>query len=143
MNKLWPVILLGAMAIGCDDAETVASRLNLTTEVVELAAEKFEDPTPVPLAADTDDYIDNLFGNINPSTLSLNLGLPNYAYFQGLIYTRQNFFMAGQVRVVGGVVAENNLSIAGDGMLTTNPESQFDRISVGHARWKVESWIQE
>jgi hypothetical protein len=143
VKKQWSVLLLACLALGCDDPADMAPRLHLTEEAVVLAAEKFEDPDPASLSPDSSDYINNLFGNVNPSNTGLNLGLPSYAYFQGLIYSRKNVFMAGQVRVVGGVIATGNLTLAGDGMLTTNPESQLERVSVSKARWKVESWTQE
>ncbi|MFN8610341.1 MAG: hypothetical protein U0931_22580 [Vulcanimicrobiota bacterium] len=143
MKKLWPLLVLAALVVGCNDAATVAADLHLTEESVTLAADKFKDPEGASLSPTHSDYVNNLFGNVNPAGVDVNLGLPNYAYFQGLLYSKQNIFMAGQVRVVGGLVAQGNVTVAGEGMVTSNPESQLNRISVTKARWKVEAWVQE
>lgn len=143
MKKLWPVILLAVLVVGCQDAATVAAQLHLTEESVTLAADKFDNPVGASLSPTHSDYVNNLFGNVNPSGVDVNLGLPSYAYYQGLLFSEQNVFIAGQVRVVGGIVANGNVTVAGEGMVTSNPESMLNRVSVTKARWKVESWVQE
>jgi len=140
--KFWP-LALALIAPGCNDSATIAANLHLTQPAVELAAAKFDDPEGASLGPTPSDYVNNLFGNVNPSGVEVNVGLPNYAYFQGLLYSQQNVFLAGQVRVVGGLIATGNVTVAGNGMVTTNPESQIGRVNVGQARWKVESWVQE
>lgn len=141
-----PRFLLGLalVAIGCDTPAQVASNLNISEPTVVLAMQEFEHPEPSPSYSPTgSQYVNNLFGNVSPAGVNVNLGLPNYTYVQGLIVSRQHVFLAGQVRVVGGIVADGNAVVAGDGMVTTNPESQLGRVNVGQARWKVEAWVQE
>ncbi|MBN9416659.1 MAG: hypothetical protein J0I12_14535 [Candidatus Eremiobacteraeota bacterium] len=138
------VLCLAVAALGCNSPADVANSLHITEATVNLAIEHFESAEPAPsYSPSKSNYVDNLFGNITPSTVALNLGLPNYTYLQGLVVSRQNVFLAGQVRVVGGIVATGNTTVAGDGMVTTNPDSQIGRVTVSRARWKVEAWVQE
>jgi len=130
--------------LGCNSPAQVASALHISEEAVVLAMDKFDTAEPAPsYSPHGSQYVNNLFGNVNPAGVDVNLGLPNYTYVQGLIVSQQNVFLAGQVRVVGGIVATGNAVVAGDGMVTTNPESQLGRINVSQARWKVEAWVQE
>lgn len=142
MKKL---LILGCAlaALGCNDSQTIANDLHLSKEAVELASARFDSPQGASYSPTHSDYVNNLFGNVNPAGVDVNLGLPNYAYLQGLVCAQGNFFLAGQVRVIGGVIATGNVTVAGDGMVTTNPESQLNRVNVSQARWKVESWVQE
>ncbi len=49
--------------------------------------------------------------------------LPNYAYFQGILQAKKHLLIAGQVRVVGGVLGSDNgvASFYAGAMVTTNP----------------------
>lgn len=51
--------------------------------------------------------------------------LPNYSYFQGLLQAKEHIVVAGQVRVVGGMVGadEGVASLYAGAMVTTNPFS--------------------
>lgn len=145
MKKKLLVFCLGATILGCGrTAAQVAADLHIDVATVLLAIDHFDSAEPgATYAPSKSNYINNLFGNITPSTVALNLGLPNYTYVQGLIVSNQNVFLAGQVRVVGGVITNGNAIMAGSGMVTTNPESQIGRVVVDQARWKVEAWVQE
>ena len=145
-NRLGLALLVGLLSLpqmGCNSLSSVANQLGLTTGSVQLAIDNFDSADTASLTPDASDYVRNLFGTVNDVTVDLNLGLPNYAYYQGMIISRKNAYLAGQVRVVGGLIAVGNVSLAGGGMVTTNPESQLNRVQVTQARWKVESWIQE
>lgn len=137
------ISLLSLPQMGCYTLADAANDAGLTVPTVQAAIDHFDTPQPASLTPDASDYVDNLFGNVNNAGIDVNLGLPNYTYYQGMIITQKNTFVAGQVRVVGGLSAVGNVSLAGGGMLTTNPESQLNRIQVSQARWKVESWVQE
>lgn len=135
----------GLVAIGCTKTPAqVALELNISEAAVKLAIDHFSSAElGASYTPSGSQYVNNLFGNVSPAGLNVNLGLPNYTYLQGLIVSRQHVFLAGQVRVVGGVVANRNAVVSRDGMVTTNPESQLGRVNVSQARWKVESWVQE
>lgn len=142
--KKFAIFALALAVLGCNTPAQVASDLNISEEAVVLAMDKFENAEPAPsYSPPASQYVNNLFGNVSPAGVDVNLGLPNYTYVQGMIVSQQNVFLAGQVRVIGGIVATGNAVVAGDGMVTTNPESQIGRISVSQARWKVEAWVQE
>ncbi|MCD6309144.1 MAG: hypothetical protein J7M18_00410 [Candidatus Eremiobacteraeota bacterium] len=75
----------------------------------------------------SNEYFDLFF--YNPTNGRLNLFIPNYAYFQGLVYTHGNFTAAGPLRVIGGVVALSttpgtgkNIHLQDGAILTTDPE---------------------
>ncbi|MCL5037218.1 MAG: hypothetical protein M1269_08905 [Chloroflexi bacterium] len=75
----------------------------------------------------SDEYFDLFF--YNSTNGRLNLYIPNYAYFQGLVYSHGNFTAAGPLRVIGGVVALDpssaigrNINLEDGAMLTTDPE---------------------
>jgi hypothetical protein len=139
----WLVALTALPQMGCDSLQDVADDLGLTPATVQLAIDHFDSPQSASLTPTASNYVNNLFGNLNNAGVDVNLGLPHYTYYQGMIVSKGNAYLAGQVRVVGGLVAVGNVSLAGGSMVTTNPESQLNRIQVTQARWKVESWIQE
>jgi len=98
------------------------------------------DNVPTPLHSFLGDFAENLdlTGNsfvsesnqdeIIDSTIHnapgrVDIRLPNYVYFQGIVHAKNNFVMAGQVRVVGGVLGvENGVAALYSGaMVTANP----------------------
>lgn len=144
MKKLF-ILSFALAAFGCTKTPAqVAVELSISEAAVLLAIDHFSTAElGASYSPSGSQYVNNLFGNVNPVGVQVNLGLPNYTYFQGLVVSRQHVFLAGQVRVVGGVVANGNAVVSRAGMVTTNPESQLGRVNVGQARWKVEAWVQE
>lgn len=69
---------------------------------------------------DGDQWLDAvLFG----ATARTDPRLPNYAYFQGLIQADEHIVIAGQVRIVGGVVGADSgvMALYAGAMMTANP----------------------
>jgi len=71
---------------------------------------------------DADAYIDAL---VRGGSSRLDPRLPNYTYFQGVIHAQNHIIVAGQVRVVGGLlgneVSDATTSLYRGAMVTTNP----------------------
>jgi len=130
------------LAMACNSTQDAADEVGLTVGSVELAIDHFDTPETAPANPPLADYVSALFGNVASVSVQLNLGLPGYAYHQGLIYTEGNTLLAGQVRVVGGVITRQKFTSMGGGMVTTNPDSLVNRVQSVRGRWKVDSWTQ-
>lgn len=65
-----------------------------------------------PTSTDTEEFVnDNIF---NPSS-RVDLRLPGYSYFQGIVQAETHLLVTGQIRIVGGILG------AGDGSTTSTP----------------------
>ncbi len=77
-------------------------------------------PSPLNEDIDGDQWLDAiLFG----ATARTDPRLPNYSYFQGLIEADKHIVIAGQVRIVGGVVGADTgvVALYAGAMMTANP----------------------
>ena len=136
------ICLTAILAMACNSTQDAADEIGLTEESVELAIDHFDAPETAPANPPLADYVSALFGNVANVSILLNLGLPGYAYHQGLVYTEGNVLLAGQVRVVGGMITRQKFTTMGGGMVTTNPDSMVNRVQSVRGRWKVDSWTQ-
>ena len=138
-----PLLLMtSALIVACNSTQDAADEVGLSVGSVELAIDHFDAPETAPANPPLADYVGALFGNVASVSVQLNLGLPGYAYHQGLIYSEGNTLLAGQVRVVGGVITRQKFTTMGGGMVTTNPECMLNRVQTVRGRWKVDSWTQ-
>lgn len=144
MKIAWKLlfVLTAALALSCNSTQDAANEIGLTVGSVELAIDEFDTPVSAPANPPLTDYVGALFGQVAAVNVQLNLGLPGYAYHQGLIYTEGNALLAGQVRVVGGLITRQKFTTMGGGMVTTNPDSMINRVQSVRGRWKVDSWTQ-
>lgn len=76
----------------------------------------------------------------SPDSPESALYIPNYSYFQGIVYSPKALSIIGQVRVVGGVVAREDVSMRNGAMATTNPEAFRGRVKPSRFRYHVTEW---
>ncbi|MCE1247114.1 MAG: hypothetical protein LWY06_10760 [Firmicutes bacterium] len=87
----------------------------------------------------------------DPANKNLQLYIPGYAYYQGVIYSNGNVRTMGPIRVIGGVVCKNSDSSADEkqilmekgAMLTTNPEYLKKKLSPPSLKLKVTQWEEK
>ena len=84
------------------------------------------------------DYWTSLMFSPNSPTSALYI--PNYAYFQGFIYSPKGFSVIGQVRLIGGAAAGQGASLRDGAMITTNPEAMQNRIQPSRYRYQISNW---
>lgn len=77
---------------------------------------------------------------LSPSSPTSALYIPNYAYYQGFIYTPKAMSMIGQVRLIGGAAAGANVMLRSGAMVTTNPEALLNRVQPSRYRYQVVRW---
>lgn len=124
IQKILVFLLSMAVFSGCTSPPD-----NVAPEVLDYLVDKgrYLEISPVPLSplTDADAVVDNLIlggdsGRVDPR-------LPSYSYFQGLVHARKHLWIAGQVRVVGGVVgvdgANSTFSLYKGAMVTSNPDA--------------------
>lgn len=78
----------------------------------------------------------------------LNMELPNYAYFQGILHSNRHIITVGQVRVVGGMVVSYNggtVDLYRGAMVTSLPDyymSRFGELQGGgnQGKFVVADW---
>ena len=93
------------------------------------------------------DYIEMFFND--PGNPLLYLVVPEYVYFQGLVYSKGHIKTMGPMRVMGGVFctkddagAEKQVSLESGAMLTTIPEYQQQRLIPPKNRFRVVNWAE-
>ncbi len=77
---------------------------------------------------------------LSPNSPTSALYIPNYAYYQGFIYTPKGMSVIGQVRLIGGAAAEQNVALRSGAMVTTNPEAMLNRVQPSRYRYQVVRW---
>jgi hypothetical protein len=132
------VALLGLLCLGCDhdnSAYRTVQRFGFF---------------PVSRAATTTytvtrttyyDYVTRILEK--PGSPDSALYIPGYAYFQGFIYTPAKLRVEGQVRVIGGSAAAEEVEMGQGAMMTTNPDCLKPRISPFRYRYRVVDWKEE
>lgn len=144
MKKIWFFLLLSSLLLlGCqprnlpDEVSSYVSGLEREIDV---------DAVPLVEEIDANAFIDSI---VREAPGRLDLRLPNYAYFQGIVQADKFVVLAGQVRVVGGVLGVDDpngaAALYSGAMVTANPEAFLeadDTLIGGDAglRTRVRSW---
>ncbi len=87
----------------------------------------------------------------DPGDKDLDLYIPGYAYFQGIIYSNGNVQALGPIRIIGGIICQRkdpaNLSetpksikMEKGAMLTTNPDYLSKKLTPPNVRLKITKW---
>ncbi len=87
------------------------------------------------------EFLDFLFQQ--PYSPQTRLYLPNYAYFQGLVYARGDVGVFGQVRVIGGTAApgpDGDTRLGYGAMITASPQYVTHRATPRSPRLHIASW---
>jgi len=90
------------------------------------------------------EYMNAFFANSSSSRLKLLI--PEYAYFQGIIYSKGNFTASGPLRILGGVVAIKgsglgaNITLEKGAMLTTDPEYLKSMFEPSYRNYRIVEW---
>lgn len=87
----------------------------------------------------------------NPSSKNLQLYIPGYAYFQGVVYSTGNIKALGPVRIIGGVVCQTpsdavdkkQIVLEKGAMLTTNPDYLKKKLNPPALKLKVTRWEEK
>lgn len=77
---------------------------------------------------------------LSPNSPTSALYIPNYAYYQGFIYTPKTMSVIGQVRLIGGTAAGADVTLRNGAMVTTNPEAMLNRVQPSRYRYQVVRW---
>jgi hypothetical protein len=77
---------------------------------------------------------------LSPNSPKSALYIPNYSYHQGLVYSPKDITIVGQVRVIGGIVGQDDVYINNGAMVTTNPEALQNRIQPSRFRYQISNW---
>lgn len=108
--------------VGCDPDDYVSNEVQSYAP----SSPTFQDvdPTPYVETLDPQEYVVQLLSGVN---VGVDLRLPGYSYFQGVIQANNHVVIAGQVRVVGGVIGvdapDATLNLYNGAMITSNPHS--------------------
>ncbi|MBI3927780.1 MAG: hypothetical protein HY319_19725 [Armatimonadetes bacterium] len=89
-------------------------------------------------------YLDYLFNNPYGVDVGIPVYMPNYSYFQGLVYSSTGMVVvAGPVRLIGMILTPDpqigGILLQNGAMLTTNPD-YLERITPVHNRFRVVEW---
>jgi hypothetical protein len=131
MRKVGWILLVAAVSTGCNGYKVVrVTGWNTRSKV----------------AANTytlrrirgNDYWTSLMFSPNSPTSALYI--PNYAYYQGFIYTPKGLSVIGQVRLIGGAAAGQSVSLRDGAMITTNPEAMQNRVQPSRYRYQISNW---
>ncbi|MBT9588934.1 hypothetical protein IV102_36710 [bacterium] len=129
--RIWAVVMLAAVMLGCDGYKVVrVSGWNTRSKV---AANTY-----TLRRVNGNDYWTSLMFSPNSPTSALYI--PNYAYYQGLIYTPKGLSVIGQVRIIGGAAARASVALRDGAMVTTNPEAFQDRVQPTRFRYQITNW---
>lgn len=77
---------------------------------------------------------------LSPNSPTSALYIPNYAYYQGFIYTPKTMSVIGQVRLIGGTAAGADVFLRSGAMVTTNPEALLNRVQPNRYRYQIVHW---
>lgn len=132
MKRIWTGLLLASLALpGCYGYRiTRYSGWNTRSQVA---------ANPRPLSSlGGNDYFTRLLRS--PDSPESALYIPNYAYYQGIVYSPQGVSVIGQVRVVGGIASGADVSLRNGAMATTCPDAFRGRVSPSRYRYYVSEW---
>lgn len=131
------MLLLAALLLaGCGESTyTTTGGATMSTED---ALNQFGSAGSYNQSIDPTTYLNRLF--LDPFDPTIRLYIPKYAYFQGLAYARGKLEVVGQVRALGGGVAQGDLGLRDGGMVTTNPDYLLGRFQPARARYRVLEW---
>lgn len=132
------ILLLATLVflVGCDPDDYVSPEVR---SYVSSGSDVFDDvfPSAYTETLDGDDYVIQLLSGVN---VGIDLRLPGYSYFQGVIQAKNHVVVAGQVRIVGGIVGvdepDATLNLYNGAMVTSNPHAFLgaeDSLSGGPA----------
>jgi hypothetical protein len=76
----------------------------------------------------------------SPDSPESVLYIPNYSYYQGLVYSPKGLSVIGQVRLIGGAAAREDISMRNGAMATTNPDAFRGRVKPTRYRYHVSEW---
>jgi hypothetical protein len=87
----------------------------------------------------------------NPTSKDLQLYVPGYAYFQGVVYSKGNISALGPVRIIGGVICQTpddsatkkQIILQKGAMLTTNPDYLKRTLTPPALKLKVTRWEEK
>ena len=103
--------------------------------------------TVVPAGMSPAAYIDMFFND--PANPVLQLVVPDYVYFQGLVYSKGNIKTMGPIRVMGGMFCTKDgsgdvkqVTLEGGAMVTTVPEYQRQKLLPPRNRFRVVNWSE-
>lgn len=86
-------------------------------------------------------YLQLLFKS--PYDPRVQLYLPKYSYYQGLVYAARNLQVIGQVRVVGAAMnagSNSKMLVAQGAMVTTDPDYLKDQLQPPNQRYTILQW---
>jgi len=101
----------------------------------------FAEPTEVDDPITPPEFVDLLFNQ--PKNIRLQLTVPRYGYFKGLVYSKGFVRLIGQIRVIGGVVAagdDSAVALMQGAMATSNPDAFNNRVRPPVQRMRIVEW---
>jgi len=130
------LLLATLFLVGC--GESTYTTTGGTTMSTEQALNDFGSAGSYQQAIDPMTYLNRLF--LDPFDPTVRLYIPKYAYFQGLAYSKGKLEVVGQVRALGGGVAQGDIGMRDGGMVTTNPDYLLGRFTPARTRYKILEW---
>jgi len=87
----------------------------------------------------------------DPGDKDLELYVPGYAYFQGIIYSNGNVQALGPIRIIGGIICQRknpddlseppkSIKLEKGAMLTTNPDYLDKKMTPPSIRLRITRW---
>ncbi len=131
------MLIVALALVGCDGGGNIQTTGGKEMPVEE-AIEQFGSAGAYSESIDPKTYLERLF--LDPFDPSIRLYIPKYCYFQGLAYSQQKLDVIGQVRFVGGGVAQGDIGLRDGGMVTTNPDYLLGRFQPSRPRYQVLEW---
>lgn len=132
MRKLWICLLLASLLLpGCYGYRV--RRVTGWNTRSQVAA------TPRTLSSlRPNDYFTRLLRS--PDSPESALYIPNYAYYQGIVYSPSGVVVIGQVRLVGGLASGGDVALREGAMATACPDAFRGRVNPSRYRYYVSEW---
>lgn len=131
MRKFSWVLLLALTSLGCGGYKVVrVSGWNTRSRV---AANTY-----TLQSVNGNDYWRSIM--LSPNSPTSALYIPGYAYYQGFVYSPKGISVIGQVRLIGGAAAAEDVALRDGAMLTTNPDALNGRIQPSRFRYRIVNW---